>query len=550
MRHLSAGLSGCCCGDRMIKVFIDKKSIDVEAGTTILQAAQQLDIPIPTMCHLPEFHNTTSCMICTVQCGDKMMPACSTRVFDGMEIETRNEAVVEFRKTTVELLFGEHVGECVAPCELACPAHLQIPLMMRQIETDDMSAAIKTIKRDIALPAVLGYICSAPCENACRRNFIDEAASICMLKRSVALDDLDQAESYTPPIQAATGKRVAIIGAGPTGLATAFYSALSGHSCTIIDRGEEPGGMLRYAIQEGDLPRKVLDGEIQLIKDMGVRFSQGVNVGTDISFEEILNEYDAVAVSIGKYDPEQGVLEGLLNGRRGLKINPKTFETNLPGVFAGGDCVHPRQSTVRSVADGKQIANSMDEYLARGTVSATSARVRSKLGKLGIDELEAFLSIAAPRGEHEHKEPSESISHDEAVELSSVCMQCGCHSADYCQLRSLADDYGANDQKYKPEVRPDVQRNYTHPHVIYEPGKCIKCGLCVKITQARSEEFGLTFIGRGFDVQVGVPFNETLQAGLTHTAQECVSACPTGAIAMKAKPDSIGFKLPESSGGD
>ncbi len=527
----------------MINLRIDKQKLAVEPGTTILQAAQSLDISIPTMCHLPEFHNTTSCMICTVQCGGKMLPACSTRVSEGMEIETRTAEVIDFRKTTVELLFGEHVGECVAPCELACPAHLQIPLMMRQIETNDMAAAIKTIKQDIALPAVLGYICSAPCENACRRNLVDQAANICMLKRTVALDDLSHEDSYKPPRQAPTGKRVAIIGAGPTGLAAAFYSQLAGHDCSIIDDHEAPGGMLRYAMSESELPRAVLDSEIELITRMGVTFIPNQRVGEDVALEEIIESYDAVVVSVGKLDENEQVLTGLLAGKRGLKINPKTFETNLPGVFAGGDCVHPRQSTVRSVADGKSMANSIDDYLSHGSVTARPARVRSKLGKLGISELEAFLSIAAPQGEHEYKDLSTSISNHEAVELSGACMQCGCHSAEYCQLRALADEYDADDQKYKPEQRPEVVRNYTHPNVIYEPGKCIKCGLCVKITKARGENLGLTFIGRGFEVEVGVPFNKTLADGLTETAQECASVCPTGAIAMKAQLNSSGFKF-------
>jgi len=525
----------------MITLRIDNQSIQVEEGTTILQAAQQLDIDIPTMCHLPEFHNTTSCMICTVQAGDRMLPSCSTRAADGMDIQTRSESVKDFRKTTVELLFAEHVGECVAPCELACPAHLQIPLMMKQIETRDMAAAIKTIKRDIALPAVLGYICSAPCENACRRNFIDESASICMLKRTVALEDISQQESYVPPRKPASNKRVVIIGAGPTGLATAFYAQLAGHSCTIIDDHDEPGGMLRYALSESELPRSVLDDEINLIANIGVSFKLGQQVGEDVSLDELRDSYDAVAISVGKMDPQNKHLDNISMGKRGLKINTKTYETNLPGVFAGGDCVHPRQTTVRSVADGKNMAHSIDEYLAHGSATASTPRVRSKLGKLGISELETFLSIAAPRGENIPKERTESLSPDESVTLSSACMQCGCHSAEYCQLRSLADDYGADDQKYKPEVRPEVVRNYTHPHVIYEPGKCIKCGLCVKITKARGEEFGLTFIGRGFDVQVGVPFNETLEAGLTETAREVASVCPTGAIAMKVQADSSGF---------
>lgn len=517
----------------MIKLRIDDREVQVEPGTTILQAAQTLDIPIPTMCHLPEFHNNTSCMICTVQCGDKMLPACSTRVSEGLEVETHNSEVVDFRKTTLELLFAEHVGECVAPCELACPAHLQIPVMMRQIENKEFQAAIQTIKQDIALPAVLGYICSAPCENSCRRKFVDEAASICMLKRTVALDDLAQVDSYIPEIKPSTGKKVAIIGAGPAGLTVAFYAQLAGHACTIIDNNPQPGGMLRYAISEAELPRSVLDQEIEQIARTGVKFSQDQRVGEDISFEEILSAYDAVAITIGKIDPEQSVFTGLDLDSQGVKINRTSFATNLMGVFAGGDCVHPRQMTIRSVADGKNIADSIDHYLSGRTVSTTQ-RVRSSLGKVGLPEIEEFLKIAAPRGDKMQIPLAGSLSVSESCELAAVCLQCGCRSAGSCELRTLADDYNSDTKKYQFASRPEIIRDTSHPWVIYEPGKCIKCGLCVAITRARGEHLGLTFIGRGFDVKVGVPFQESMADALKNTAEECVAACPTGAIGMKA----------------
>ena len=517
----------------MIKLRIDNREVDVDPEQTILEAAQKLDIPIPTMCHMPEFHNNTSCMICTVQSGDNMLPACSTRVAEGMEIETTSSAVVEFRKTTLELLFSEHVGECVAPCELACPAHMQIPLMMKQIENDELDEAIITIKEDIALPAVLGYICSAPCENSCRRKFVDDSASICMLKRSAALDDLARDKSYSPPQKPASGKTVALIGAGPTGLAAAYYAQLSGHDCTIIDTNPEPGGLLRYAIDDETLPKDVLADEIQMIASTGVKFIQNKSVGQDISFDEIQAEYDAVVISIGKLENFETVFPGLTTDSRGVKVNQRTFETALPGVFAGGDCVRPRQMAIRSVADGKSIAGSIDRFFRAGSATETKQRVRSKLGKVELFEISEFLETAAPEGENYRQPREKLLDKQQEHDLASVCLQCGCRSADSCELRSLGDRYSADLQNYQYSSRNPVIKINSHPWVIYEPGKCIKCGLCVKITRARGENLGLTFIGRGFDVKVGVPYNETLEAGLKTTAQECVDACPTGAIGMK-----------------
>ncbi len=516
----------------MIKLKIDSRDIQVQPGSTILQAARLLSIHIPTMCHMPEFEHTTSCMICTVQADDGMLPACSTRAAEGMVVETDNQAVKDFRKTTLELLFSEHVGECVAPCELACPAHLQVPRMMKQIEANDLDAAIVTIREDIALPAVLGYICTAPCENACRRRFVDESASICLLKKSVALEDLARTDNLLPPAKPLSGKRIAIIGAGATGLAVAFYTRLSGHSCTVYDRNPEAGGSLHDSIGPGGLSREVLMAEVEVIANMGVEFVQDREVGKDLDFDEIRADFDAVAVAAGSLEADDE-FAGLTRTKRGLKINTVTYEIEIPGVFAGGQCVRPDQIPVRSVADGKNISASIDEYLSTGAVTQTAPRVRSRLGKVESEEIDEFLRGASPRGLQTDIGNSDTLSAEEATSLSSVCLQCGCRSADSCQLRSLADTYVADLQKYKYSQRAAIVRDTSHPWVVFEPGKCIKCGLCVKITRARGEDLGLTFVGRGFDVRVGIPHNGSLTAALKKSAAECVDACPSGALATQ-----------------
>jgi NADH dehydrogenase/NADH:ubiquinone oxidoreductase subunit G len=110
-------------------------------------------------------------------------------------------------------------------------------------------------------------------------------------------------------------------------------------------------------------------------------------------------------------------------------------------------------------------------------------------------------------------------------------MHCDCRKPDTCRLRILAGQLGAAQARFRIENRHPFERICTHPSVIYEPGKCIKCGICVRICEVSKEKLGLTFIGRGFQVRVGVPFSKPLSEGLAHTASKCIDACPTGALA-------------------
>ena len=112
------------------------------------------------------------------------------------------------------------------------------------------------------------------------------------------------------------------------------------------------------------------------------------------------------------------------------------------------------------------------------------------------------------------------------------CLHCDCRKQDNCGLRNFSAAYGAATHRYGHRTRL-FTRFDEHPKVIYEPGKCIACGLCIQIATAAREPLGLTFIGRGFDVRVGVPFNEDMARALTQCADACVAACPTGALAFK-----------------
>ena len=169
----------------MPKLFIDNREVEVDNGATILDAAGKLGIEIPTMCFLKDYKPSTSCMVCVVKVNglDNLVPACGTVVKDGMRVESSSDQVRQARKAALELLLSDHVGDCLGPCQVICPARMNIPLMIRQIAAGKFREAIATVKKDIALPAVLGRICPKPCEKGCRRAVFDEAVSICLLQR-------------------------------------------------------------------------------------------------------------------------------------------------------------------------------------------------------------------------------------------------------------------------------------------------------------------------------------------------------------------------------
>jgi ferredoxin len=520
----------------MINLTINGRDVSVDEGATILDAAEKLGIHIPTLCHIKGCTPNTTCMICAVHelNSDKLLTSCAMPAADGMRIETDNDKVRESRKDTLDLLLSEHVGDCEAPCTRICPAGMNIPLMIRQIKENDPGAAIITIKKDIALPAVLGRICPAPCEKGCNRKNHDSPVSICALKRFAADTDLAGSSPYSPESKPPSGKRVAVVGAGPAGLSAAYYTALAGHECTVFDSGDDPGGQLRHAIPEDTLPKSVLDAEIEQILAPGVKLKANQTLGRDFTLEALRNEYDAVVLAFGKTDLSAIDESGIECTSRGITVNRNTFETSVPGVFAGGNAVIDGKMAIRSAAHGKFIAHALDQYVSGREMTGTPKRFNSALGKIRDGEMEEYLKEADG---HERIEPeggfTSGFSDGEAVSESARCLHCDCRKPDTCRLREYADEYGADQKRYKFGDRKPFEKIVQHDLIVFEQGKCIKCNICVEITKKAGERYGFTFAGRGFDVRLIVPFGKTLNDGLRKTARECAESCPTSAISLK-----------------
>ncbi|MBM4039979.1 MAG: FAD-dependent oxidoreductase, partial [Planctomycetes bacterium] len=344
----------------MPKLTIDSRPVEVPPGATVLDAARKLGIEIPTLCHLDGFEPSTSCFVCVVKLKGKpgLVPSCATAATEGMEVESESEEVRDARRTALELLLSDHLGDCIAPCQAVCPAHMNIPRMLRQIAAGRLRDAVMTVKEHIPLPAVLGRICPAPCEKGCRRGQIPDsrfqipdseignrkseignsAVSICLLKRFVGDADLAAPEPWLPERKPSTGRRVAIVGAGPAGLSAAWYLLQDGHAVTVFDDHEKPGGMLQYAVPEDKLPRAALDAEIALITRLGAELRLGKRVE---NITELRNSFDAILVAAGELRPGDAARLGLPASKTGVVADKESLATPVAGDFAAGGAIRP-----------------------------------------------------------------------------------------------------------------------------------------------------------------------------------------------------------------
>ncbi len=545
----------------MPKLWIDNQEVEVPQGTTILDAARKLGIDVPALCFRDGCRPSTSCMCCVVRVdgADTLVPSCDTRAAEGMRVESETDDVRAARREALELLLSEHLGDCLGPCQCICPAGMNIPQMIRQIASGELRAAIATVKAHIALPAVLGRICPAPCEKGCRRGQHDEPLAIMLLKRCAADADLGEPQPYLPPCRVDTGKSVAIVGAGPAGLAAAYYLRQMGHACTVFDDHAAPGGMLRYGVGADRLPRRVLDAEIAVIERLGVRFRLNTRVGPDVPAAELRRDFHAVLLAPGEVEekipgvflsggrceagagagepgrtPVDSSWPGVGLGKRGIEIDGRSYRTAAPGVFAAGDAVRRQRLTVRAVADGRQAAVAIDQQLSGAEPTGPRQPFTVRIGRLQDGEIEQFLPEAANPGPRRHPSggPGAGFTQAEAAAEAGRCLHCDCRKPDACKLRRYADLYDAKPTRFRGQRRSFRQLR-DHPQILYEPGKCIACGLCVQIAADAGEPLGMTFLHRGMDVRVAVPFGRPLSEGLQRVAAECVAACPTGALSFR-----------------
>lgn len=297
---------------KQYKMNIDGKEVTGYPGQTILEVARENAIDIPTLCYDERLEIYGSCGLCVVEVAGipKILKACATEISDNMVVNTKTPRVIESRKTNLELLLSKHIGDCVAPCKLACPGTTDCQGYVGLIANGEFHEALKLIKEQLPLPGAIGRVCPHPCETACRRGEVDQPIAIAWLKRFAADYDMTH-EMFLPEIAKASGKSIGVIGGGPGGLTAAYYLIQSGHAVTIYDAMPMMGGMLRYGIPEYRLPKGVVDEEVGLIEEMGVIFKNNTRVGVDIPFETIRQNHDAVYVALGAWTSSGLRCEGI-----------------------------------------------------------------------------------------------------------------------------------------------------------------------------------------------------------------------------------------------
>ncbi len=250
-----------------------------------------------------------------------------------------------------------------APCKVACPAHVPVQGYLKLAKEGKYKEALALIKTQNPLPAVCGRVCNKRCEDACTRGTVDQAVSIDAVKKFVADLDLRSKDRYIPEkIVASTygefPEKIAIIGAGPAGLSAAYYLAVAGFKPTVFEKNEKPGGMLMYGIPSYKLEKDVIEAEVEVIKQLGAEIKCGVEVGKDITIEELKKQgYKAFYIAIGC----QG-------GRRPGVLNDDAKGTDIAVSY------------LREALDKKQPFKGEVIVVGGGNVAVDCARTAHRLG--------------------------------------------------------------------------------------------------------------------------------------------------------------------------
>ena len=345
-----------------------------------------------------------------------------------------------------------------APCKTACPAHIAVQGYLKLAKEGRYDDALALIKKDNPLPAVCGHVCNRRCEDACTRGTVDEAVAIDEVKRFLAERDLNAETRYIPKktipsLKGGFDEKIAIIGAGPAGLSCAYYLALTGYKPTIFEKNEEPGGMLRYGIPSYKLEKDLLAAEIDVIRELGVEIRCGVEIGNDITIEELREQgYKGFYVAIGC--------------QRGRK--PGITGENAKGTYAAVDFLREAGAKESFALEGDVVV------VGGGNVAIDAARISSRCvdAKISMFCLEQRENMPASK-----EEIAEAL--EEGIELN-----CGWGPKEVLEedgkvagvvfkkcIRVL-DEQG----RFSPEY--DEEQTVTIPckHVIFSVGQAIEWG--------------------------------------------------------------------------
>jgi formate dehydrogenase major subunit len=346
-----------------LRLSIDGLTILAEAGQTILEVCREHDIRIPTLCYDDQLEPIGACWVCIVEVGGwGLVRSCTTAVTQGMVIKTNSVQVRTARRKRIEEFLDDHYGDCVAPCQLACPAGIDIPAAAALIARGHYEAAIEVVKEANPLPAICGRICPRPCEAECRRHLVDEPVSFSFIRRFAADYDLASPEPFMPTLKPSSGLKAAIVGSGPAGLSCAYYLAREGHEVVIFEARREPGGMLRHGIPEYRLPRDVLRREIGGITALGVTIETESVLGRDFTLRSLREDgFGAIFLALGaprsrRLHIEGEEAEGVWHGTdflQAVALGDPVSAGNRVAVIGGGNTAIDTAGTALRLGAGE-----------------------------------------------------------------------------------------------------------------------------------------------------------------------------------------------------
>ena len=346
----------------LVRLTINGQEIHADSQKSVLQVVreQRLD-EIPTLCYDDRLPPYGACFLCVVEVTGRrgLVPACSTKVEEGMQVRTQSEKIVEARRTCLQLILSDHYADCLGPCRQNCPAGVDIQGYISLTRLGKFQEGIRLIKEANPLPSVCGRVCVRKCELACRRQRVDEPVAIDYLKRYLA--DLDLMDMYVPETRRKNGHKVAVVGGGPAGLSCAYYLACEGCAVTLLDAMPKLGGMLRYGIPEYRMPKAILDREIENILGMGIEVRTEKYLGRDFTIEGLTRDgFEAVFLALGawrsqnmrvKGEEAKGVVGGI-DFLRGLQLeSPPSFRGRVVVVGGGNTAIDAARTSLRLGAD-------------------------------------------------------------------------------------------------------------------------------------------------------------------------------------------------------
>jgi heterodisulfide reductase subunit A-like polyferredoxin len=367
----------------------------------------------------------TGCGDCAVQC-----PVTLPSEFD-MGLGNKKAIYLSFPQA-VPLKYAidrRGTSPCTATCPLHCNAHGYVAL----ISQGKFKEALELVREKLPFPGILAYACTHPCERECKRIEKDRPISICRLKRFLA-DHVEEPEfNFTPSEE--KGKKIAIVGAGPSGLTAAYDLRKMGYRVTLFESKNELGGLLTHGFPSYRLPRQVVEKDLSVIDKMGIEVKCNTQVGKDVSLETLTQSYDAIFIAGGITGVESmtRALKGLKKTRRGtIQVNPISLETGLKGIFAGGDMATGPGTIIESMAHGRKAAISIDRYLrgedllqGRESEGTQISHLRSLLPYSKRMEREVLPDMLKPF--------VASLTAEEAMEEAKRCLNCaGCSDCGEC----------------------------------------------------------------------------------------------------------------------